>query len=124
MVEAPCTIRLPPYTNILLWIFPLIRARWIVQTAEAVPSDMRNVPVRRSRLEGIAPRLSEIQVRMPTKMTKTLAKTFVIFQKERAGRRIWIAGNDAAITRPAARVFTSASSIEIVFISIPPYSIF
>ena len=103
---------------------PLTSARWMVHTAEAVPSATRNSPVISIRFALVVVRPAAIQVRIPAVITAILVITLITFHNEDAGFRIWIAGKDAATTRLAASEFTNASRIEIVFKLTPPYSIF
>ena len=120
MLAVPCAIKLPPNRNIWSLIVPLTTARWIVHTAEAVPKATRKSPVMSIRLGLLVLRHSMIQVRIPARMIVMLAETLVTFHKDNVGRRIWIAGRDAATIRLAASEFTSARRIETVFISVPP----
>ena len=83
----------------------------------------RNNPVSRIKFEPGELCPAENQVKIPAVIIAALTNTLVAFHNEVAGRRIWIAGNDAATIRLAAREFTNASSIVMVFIPKPPFSI-
>ena len=103
---------------------PLTSARWIVHTAEAVPSATRNSPVISIRFALVVVRPAATQVRIPAVITAMLVITLITFHNEEAGFRICMAGKDAATTRLAASEFTNASRIEIVFKLSPTCSIF
>ena len=103
---------------------PLTRARWIVHTAEAVPSATRNSPVISIRFALVVVRPAATQVRIPAVITAMLVITLITFHNDEAGFRGWMAGKDDATTRQAASELTNASRIEIVFKLTPPCSNF